>query len=133
MEDELDRQQIKDHLTSLEEDLEFVAKFNYLMGLMYEIAKDRGWHNPSKSFPEEILMMHCELSEAIEEYRTEFGAIEDVYYKDNKPEGVGIELADLEIRLFDTVVHRNIDLLRHIFTKAHFNLDRPNRHGEKKI
>lgn len=130
----MDRQQIRNDLTDLAKDVEFVDNFNYLMQLMYEIAKDRGWHNPSKSFPEEVLMMHTELSEVVEEYREQDGNINSVHLGINgKPEGVPIEFSDLQIRLFDTCAHRKIDLFSMIITKSLFNLNRPNRHGEKKI
>lgn len=136
MEKHVDEQQLSilHNLETLEQDQDFCAKFHLLMGLMEDIAISKGWHSPSKSFPEQILMLHTELSEVIEEYRKESGNVDMTYESDGgKPEGVPVEFGDVGIRLFDTCSHFDVDLLHWIINKAKFNLTRPNRHGNKKL
>lgn len=150
---ELEIESIKLELTELAQDLEFADNFRLLQNLMYRTAKVKGWHNPSKSFGEQILMMHTELSEVVEEYRTSEGNPQRIWHshetalgldKDgctplvyntgtSKPEGCPIEFADLTIRELDTCEMYKIDLLDSIFVKAFFNLTRSNRHGDKKL
>lgn len=122
---------IEAELIELQADTEFQRKFNRLMNLCYETASLKGWHTPSKSFGEQVLMMHSELSEVVEAYR-ENGYMHVTWDMTSfKPEGIPIELADLSIREFDTCTMYNINLLDAIFTKMKFNLTRPYRHGDK--
>lgn len=138
-------------LNQLGYDSDFVDGFSMLQTLMHEIAKSKGWHTPSKTFGEAVVMMHSELSEAIEEYRREDGDTQKIWHshpselradKDgcievvssaSKPEGVAIEFADLFIRLLDTCELYDIDLLEATLQKAQYNLSRSQRHGNKKI
>lgn len=140
---------LQEVLDSLEKDQYFKSKFEVLMQTMYDIAKMKGWHSPSKSFTEQLMMMVSEAVEANEEYRKENGDVNEVWYNnermeyingDNtlkigipKPEGVSIELADLLIRLFDTCTLYRINILDKVIEKSHFNLHRPFRHGKKKV
>lgn len=148
---ELEIENIRLELTDLAQDLEFADNFRLLQNLMYRIAKVKGWHDPAKSFGEMILMMHTELSEVVEAYRTEDGNATNIWHshvdqvledKDgctlissgsSKPEGCPIEMADLTIRQLDMCEVYKIDLLDSIFVKAFFNLTRPQRHGNKKL
>lgn len=120
---------------------EFRKQFQDLVNKAHDTALEKGWWNPAKTFGEQILLMHCELSEAVEEYRGGF-APHEVYYPSNpngmdpnhkhdKPEGVPIELADLVIRLFDTCSYYNIDILDAILVKMTYNETRSHRHGGK--
>ena len=100
-------------------------------------AVAHGWWDDTKNFddrlakiPEKILLVHCELSEAIEEYRT--GNIQ-TYYVDGKPEGVFVELADAIIRILDLAGACGVDIEQILEEKHNYNKTRPHRHGNKII
>jgi len=95
-------------------------------------AKNKGWHDTERSFGELIALCHSELSEALEEYRN--GKDPDaVYFREDKPEGIPIELADVIIRIFDMCGLYQIDIGGAIFQKMMYNSSRPHRHGGKVI
>lgn len=110
--------------------------------LVYKNAYEHGWWEDAKTgkpippitrIPETIALMHSEASEALEEYRADRM---DLWHSPSeigpKPEGFGIELADLVIRAMDTAEALGIDLEEMIRLKHEFNLKRPYRHGGKK-
>ena len=95
----------------------------------HKTAKDKGWFDKDKPFPECLALMHSELSEALEAYRhhspkdehcPEFGNLE-------------IELADCIIRIFDYAEYAGLDVPGAILAKNAYNKTRPYRHGNKKI
>lgn len=67
---------------------------------VHAVAKSKGWWDePRRSFEDAICLIHSEVSEALESYRKK----EDAHWsKDGKPEGYGIEIADVLIRIMDT-------------------------------
>lgn len=81
--------------------------------------------------------MHSEISEALEEYRNGHHPREVYVTKDkqniDKPEGIGIELADTIIRIlhFGNIYGINIGAL--VLMKMEYNEKRPARHGGKVI
>lgn len=97
----------------------------------------------------ELMLIVTELGEAHEEIRTSQFAMHETYYVDEsgektleqlnadgtqrKPEGLGSELADVQIRLGDTVHRRNVKLGAEVRRKAQYNADRAQRHGGKKF
>lgn len=106
-----------------------------------ELAKDvhansieHGWWNGEpRTFGELISLCHCELSEAVEEYR-DGRQFQEIYYPDGaKPEGIPIELADAIIRILDMCEHYGIDLEAALLEKHEYNKTRPYRHGNKVI
>jgi len=103
-----------------------------LQRIAHENAVAKGWHETRRSDGEMICLMHSELSEALEELRNGKTPAE-IYFKDQKPEGVPIELADVVIRVFDFCGLHNIDLQAAIVTKMVYNQTRPHRHGGKKL
>ncbi len=54
-------------------------------------------------------------------------------YKECKPEGIPIELADCIIRILDYCGKENIDIEQAIQIKNEYNKSRPYRHGNKVI
>lgn len=97
-----------------------------------EWAIQKGWWEPAKTFGELVALFHSEASEALEEFRNHHSPTE-IYFKDNKPEGIPIELADLIIRVLDTCGHYGIDIEHAIQVKHEFNLSRSHRHGGKAL
>lgn len=100
----------------------------------HELAKQKGWwddiEDPMMRVPEAIALIHSEASEALECYRDgEMGYSER---EDGKPEGFGVELADIIIRVCDLAGALGISLTPLIAKKHAFNATRPHRHGGKK-
>ncbi len=97
----------------------------------------------------ELMLMVTELGEAHEEIRTSPFAMNQTYYIDEngektlerfaedgtmrKPEGLPSELADVQIRMGDTVGRRKISLGAIVAEKAEYNASRSQRHGGKKF
>ena len=100
---------------------------------IHEMAKEKGWWEEERGFAEVIALAHSELSEALEEYRDGKGML---YYNEdnpNKPEGIGIEMADVIIRILDWAEHADVDIEEMIRLKFNYNATRPYKHGGKKI
>lgn len=84
----------------------------------------------SRSLPEQIALMHSELSEALEEVRKPDAR--PFYISENgKPEGWGVELADCVIRIMDTCRYYEQDLQALVEMKMKYNEGRPYKHGGK--
>jgi hypothetical protein len=97
----------------------------------HRIATEHGfWEGPERNVGEQLALIHSEISEALEEYRSGRPLTEVTYRADNKPEGFAIELADTLIRIFDTAEKYNIDLEHCVSIKMAFNESRPHKHGK---
>jgi NTP pyrophosphatase (non-canonical NTP hydrolase) len=83
-----------------------------------------------KRVPEQLALIHSEVSEALECYR-----VDDMEprSKDGKPEGFGSELADVVIRTLNLAAALGIDLEAEVKAKSEFNETRPFRHGGKVV
>ena len=86
-----------------------------------------GWHNPTAPDGTLIALMHSELSEALEAMRKPNR--KDDHIPDEDP--VGLELADVCIRIFDFCGMKGIDLQRLIEKKMAYNKTREFQHGGK--
>jgi len=91
----------------------------------------KGWREQERSFGDDVALLHSEVSEALEAFRS-YGET-SIDGPDGKPEGVGAELADVLIRLLDTVDLRGIDLHAELVRKYRYNWTRSYRHGDKNL
>lgn len=119
---------------------------NKLRDEIHQNAIDHGWWEEERTFGEIIALCHSELSEALEEYRDGINpnAIYHRLHPDNfkkelgaakeqKPEGIPIEMADCIIRILDYCGHAGIDIEEAVRIKHEYNRTRPYKHGGKKI
>lgn len=132
---------------------------------VHQIARDHGWWDDEEqaNIPTKIALMHSELSEALEEYRSDKM---DLYYapgrieihgegvyeagegdvkvvteftpvgatvKEPKPEGFGVELADTIIRILDLAGFLGLDMAALVELKMEYNRGRPHKHGGRRV
>ena len=124
---------------------------------VHENAVAHGWYDGGISFPEIAVMVHAEISEAVEEYREGnplvYGTCaiagaeckySGVCDRDGepgggekegpcKPEGVAVELCDAVMRIFDYLAYMGVDIEAVLEAKYAYNTGRPYRHGGKKL
>lgn len=108
------------------------------------LARQKGWYEgPPRNIGELLALVHSEVSEALEAYRTDYR--EDIPSDGTarrwfdgpptvsaKPIGFASELADIVIRVADLAGYLGIDLEAEIERKHAFNLTRSHRHGGKR-
>ncbi|MBP0983066.1 MAG: hypothetical protein J6A19_05005 [Oscillospiraceae bacterium] len=100
---------------------------------VHENAKNHGWWDEERRFGELIALCHCELSEALEEYRKGQLLVGTYHGEDGKPEGIPVELADVILRILDMCGRYGIDIGSAIAEKHEYNKTRPYKHGGKVI
>ena len=115
-------------------------RISELISDSYETAVSKGWwdgddadqgRNPGTM----MMLMVTELAEAFEEHRAG-RSLQEIWYneeKDNKPEGIPVEFADVLIRIADYCGKHDIPLVRAVEEKLAFNKTRPYRHGGKVV
>ena len=98
-----------------------MSKLHEFQTEIVRITKEKGWYDVERSFTEEIALLHSEVAEMFEAYRS-YGfddatgpapeLIVDGVVEEGlaKPEGVGSEAADVLIRLLDTCARYKVDL-----------------------
>ena len=98
-------------------------------------AHARGWHDRDHptTFPEQIALVHSELSEALEEFRANREPADARVDATGKPLGIPSELADVVIRVAEMSHRYGIDLVTAIRAKLEYNATRPHRHGGKRL
>lgn len=72
--------------------------------LVHDMAKEKGWWDGERPWPEIACLIHSEISEAVECYRNGEMVMHIV---DGKPEGLVVELADVLIRCLDFLASHN--------------------------
>ena len=90
---------------------------NELAAYCYERAKANGHYDRAWTFPELMMMVVCELSEAVE--------------ADRRKWPVSVELADALIILLGICQHMNIDIEREVKIKLNYNKGRPYKHDKE--
>jgi NTP pyrophosphatase (non-canonical NTP hydrolase) len=116
---------------------------NSLRDEALRIATEHGFTDASVG--EDIALMHSELSEALEAYRSGHG-VNTLWYEGpqgqvsdtpegeiRKPCGVRSELADVIIRILHFAGKHKIDIEEGVLEKMKFNETRAFKHGGKKL
>lgn len=124
-----------------------------------QTSREHGWYDPEqppRSFGDLCMLFTSEISEAFEQFR-DGRALDEIYWKCSecgreastpigqhmlgnvscvgvmKPEGVPIELADVWIRMGDTIYEEGIPIERALTIKMNYNHNRAYRHGGKRL
>lgn len=106
---------------------------------IHENAKAHGWYDgvdgfhqlPPDFIPSKLALIHAEISEALEAYRTKGCDTRGT----SRPGEHGLceELADAVLRIFDLAEFLGLDIIGMIAAKHAYNRSRPHKHGGKLV
>lgn len=105
---------------------DFVDSWNFLAAYVHDNVVKKGFWEQDRNNGEMIVLMHSELSEAVEALRHSNPP------SDHIPEFLGVEeeFADLIIRVMDTCHARGWRVASAVLAKMAFNANRPYKHGK---
>lgn len=99
----------------------------------YINAREKGFWDGQPNIAEKLALIHSEVSEALEELRSEPGLplSESITLESTgKPVGFASELADIIVRVCDLAGYLSIDLDKEVVRKMAYNRSRPRKHGK---
>lgn len=98
----------------------------------YATAVEKGHFDETSDIIQQLALVHCEVSEAVEYCRLP-NLPYQLSYKDEKGKlhGVPTELADIILRTLHIAQHWGINLEDAIKAKMAYNKTRPYKHGKK--
>ena len=108
---------------------------NELSKTIHEDNCKKGFYDTEVTISQQIVLIHSELSEAIEADRKGGYAPKELIASGDFEKLIKNtfedEIADSIIRLLDLCGHRNIDIEKHINMKLEYNKKREYKHGKK--
>jgi NTP pyrophosphatase (non-canonical NTP hydrolase) len=110
--------------------------FERMQEEVFRLNNSKGWFDEDRSVGDMVALLHSEVSEILEAYRTWKLADATEHIPNgniDKPEGVGAEMADCLIRLLDMAKRWDIDLAAEFTRKMKYNWTRPYRHGGRHL
>lgn len=109
---------------------EFEYGFDAMQVRVHDTAQDKGWYDTPREIGTTLMLMVCELSEAMEVFRDD-PSMQEPDAKLPEHTAMAVELADVVIRIMDFAEYNEIDVSAAVSAKAHYNESRPYRHGNK--
>ena len=110
---------------------------NEIRDAVHALAKAKGWYETPRDLDPviKLALIHSEVSEALEEIRSEQIRVGCIVprFDGLKPVGLPAELADIIIRTLDLAGALGIDIEAAVELKHAYNATRPHRHGGKAL
>lgn len=104
---------------------------NTVMFDAHHTAVEKGfWDDNNPNLGEKLMLVCTEVAEAMEEIRNGVD-LREVVINQGKPEGFGVELADVIIRVLDLAGHLDLDIASLIRLKMRYNNTRPKKNGKQ--
>jgi NTP pyrophosphatase (non-canonical NTP hydrolase) len=105
----------------------FKESFDLVQSAAFNTARSKGWWDKEPNHPEQLALMHSELSEGLEYLRHGNGP------SDHIPAFSGLEeeLADVIIRIMSYAGKTGLKISEAVLAKMEYNAGRPHMHGGK--